>query len=163
MSLRMALLTVSDACAAGARTDRSGAVLRAWAEGAGHRVVHQLIVPDDALTITRTLLDWADRGDVDAILTTGGTGFSPRDVTPEATRPVLEREAPGLADRLRRCGESTTPWSALSRGLVGARGSVFIANLPGSPGGARDGTAVFEGMLEHIVALLAGQDPEHTP
>jgi molybdenum cofactor synthesis domain-containing protein len=163
MPLRLALLTVSDACSAGEREDRSGAILRDWVRDDGHMLVEQRIVPDERLTITRTLLSWADGGAVDAILTTGGTGFSPRDVTPEATRPVLDRHADGLAERLRRFGEAQTEWAALSRGLAGARGRVFIANLPGSPGGVRDGIAVLGPALSHICALLRGETPEHTP
>lgn len=163
MPLRFALLTVSDACSAGEREDRSGAILDDWVRDTGHTRVAHRVVPDEALAITRALLEWADGGEVDAILTTGGTGFSPRDVTPEATRPVLDRRADGLAERLRRFGEAQTEWAALSRGLVGARGPVFIANLPGSPGGVRDGIAVLGPALPHICALLRGETPEHTP
>lgn len=161
--LRLAVLTVSDACAAGAREDRSGALLAEWASAAGHRLVHRAVVPDDRLDITRTLLGWADGGEVDAVVTTGGTGFGVRDVTPEATRPLLDREAVGLAERLRRRGEAKTRWASLSRGLVGARGEVAIVNLPGSPGGVRDGIAVLDDMLPHVSALLRGERPDHEP
>lgn len=161
--MRVGILTVSDACAAGQRDDASGRTLEIWARDAGHEVARRGVIPDDGVTITRTLLGWADGGAVDAILTTGGTGFGPRDVTPEATRPVLDREAPGLADRIRRHGEASTPFAVLSRGLAGARGSVFVANLPGSPGGVRDGLAVLGPMLPHVVALLRGGRPDHTP
>lgn len=163
MPVRLGLLTVSDACAAGRREDRSGALLSEWAGAQGHQVVAQAIVADDAATITRRLLAWCDGGEVDVVLTTGGTGFGPRDVTPEATRPVLEREAPGLADHLRRRGEGSTPFAVLSRGLVGTRNGVLVVNLPGSPGGVRDGLAHLGAFLPHVTALLAGDDPSHTP
>lgn len=161
--MRVGILTVSDACAEGRRADASGALLERWAREAGYAVERRGLVPDDRLTITRTLLEWADGDVVDAIVTTGGTGFGPRDVTPEATRPVLDRDAPGLADRIRRHGESSTPFAVLSRGLAGARGAVFVANLPGSPGGVKDGLAVLGPMLPHIVQLLQGERPDHTP
>ena len=161
MTVRLGILTVSDGCAAGVRDDASGALLEAWAAEAGHDVARRAVVPDDRLTITRTLLGWADGGEVDAILTTGGTGFGPRDVTPEATLPVLDRDADGLADAVRRRGEAATPLAPLSRGRIGARGRVFIANLPGSPGGVKDGIAILGPLLPHVTELLAGQDSPH--
>lgn len=163
VTLRLGILTVSDACSRGERADRSGAELVAWAGEAEHDVVRRAVVPDDGVTITRTLLEWADGGEVDAILTTGGTGFGPRDVTPEATRPVLEREAVGLAERIRRGGEPSTPYAVLSRGLVGIRGAVVIANLPGSPSGAREGAEILAPLLGHAVRLAAGERPNHRP
>ena len=159
--IRLGILTVSDACSAGEREDRSGALLVEWAERERFDVAERAVVPDDAITITRTLLRWADGGAVDAIFTTGGTGFGPRDVTPEATRPLLDREATGLAERIRRHGEGSTLFAPLSRGLVGERAGVFIANLPGSPGGVRDGIEVLAPMVQHVVALLAGERPSH--
>lgn len=160
-SLRVGVLTVSDGCAAGVREDVSGVRIEAWVREEEHALARREVVPDDALTITRTLVAWADSGEVDAILTTGGTGFGPRDVTPEATRPALDREAPGLAEAVRRRGLDATPFAPLSRGLVGARGAVFIANLPGSPGGVKDGLAVLGPLVPHTVALLRGEDPAH--
>lgn len=161
--LRIGVLTVSDGCAAGTREDVSGALLADWAGNGGAAAVERALVPDDALAITRTLLAWCDGGEVDAVLTTGGTGFGPRDVTPEATLPVLDRDAAGLAEALRRLGAESTRFAPLSRGLVGARGRVFVANLPGSPGGVRDGLAVLGPLVRHVVALLRGEDPSHPP
>jgi molybdenum cofactor synthesis domain-containing protein len=161
--MRIGVLTISDACATGRREDRSGGLLEEWAARAGYSVPLRDVVPDEAIRITRTLLTWADPAVVDAIITTGGTGFGPRDVTPEATRPVLERLAPGLAERIRRYGEASTSFAVLSRGLVGERDGVLIVNLPGSPGGVRDGIAVLGPMLEHTTALLRGDAPDHTP
>jgi len=160
-ALRIGILTVSDACSRGEREDRSGAALVEWCRAEGHDVVHRATVPDETAVLVPLLLKWCDGEEVDVILTTGGTGLGPRDVTPEATRAVLDRLAPGLAEALVRKGESSTPFAPLSRGLVGARGTVFVANLPGSPGGVRDGMEALGSMLEHVSALLRGADTEH--
>lgn len=155
--LRIAVLTISDAGARGERADRSGGALTEWVGEAGHTLVRRALVPDETDRIARTLIEWADGGEVDVILTTGGTGLSPRDVTPEATRAVLEREVPGLTEALRVPAMERVPRALLSRGVAGTRGTVLIVNLPGSTGGVRDGIALLAPLLDHAVALLHGQ------
>lgn len=159
--LRVGVLTVSDACSRGERVDTSGKVLEEWCATEGHVLALRATVPDQTDAVVPLLLRWADCGQVDVVLTTGGTGFGPRDVTPEATRAVLERESSGLMEFVRRAGELATPYAVLSRGLAGSRGRVFIANLPGSPGGVRDGLSVLGGLLPHLVGLLRGSATGH--
>lgn len=157
---RIAIVTISDGVANGTREDRSGALIAAWAGERGSEVVAHERVADESGLIAGVLSRLADRGDVDVVLTTGGTGLTARDVTPEATRAVLQREAPGIAERIRNAGAAQTPYASLSRGVAGVRGSTLIVNLPGSSGGVRDGLRALDDVIDHAVQLLRGADTE---
>ncbi|MBR9989595.1 MAG: MogA/MoaB family molybdenum cofactor biosynthesis protein [Gemmatimonadetes bacterium] len=162
--LRIAVVTVSDGVAAGTRTDTSGSAITAWIAARGSVVAEHEVVADAAGRVSSVLLSLAGRDDVDVILTTGGTGLTARDVTPEATRVVIEREVPGIAERLRAAGATSTPYAVLSRGIAGLRGATLIVNLPGSTGGVRDGLRVLDEVIDHAVQLLRGIDTEsHDP
>ena len=160
MSTRIAILTVSDGVSHGTREDRSGAAIATWAREQGHDIVGHAVVPDETHRIASQLLAWADSGETMIILTTGGTGITARDVTPEATRAVIEREAPGFAEALRSNGLLQTPRAILSRGIAGIRCNALIVNLPGSTSGVRDGLNVLGPLVEHVAALLSG-NTEH--
>jgi molybdopterin adenylyltransferase len=152
--MNAAVLTVSDGVSAGVREDSSGDLLEGLLQEDGFEVERRL-VSDDADLIASAMRELADSG-VAVVLTTGGTGFAPRDVTPEATRAVVEREAPGLAEAIRADAIARTPHALLSRGTAGLRGATLIVNLPGSPGGCRDGFAVIQPALRHGLELAAG-------
>jgi molybdenum cofactor synthesis domain-containing protein len=152
------VVTVSDGVTEGTREDLSGAALAGLLEDDGYEVERQ-VVPDDREAVAATLERLAAVSDL--VLTTGGTGFGPRDVTPEATRQVVDREAPGLAEAIRADARAKTPHGMLSRGLAGIAGRCVVVNLPGSPGGARDGYAAIRDALPHAVKLLAGETTTH--
>lgn len=153
-----ALITVSDGVNAGTRQDSSGDALASLLDDAGFQVTSRLVVPDEVAEILVAIRRHVD--EVELVVTTGGTGFGPRDVTPEATREVIDREAPGLATLMMVKGFESTPMAALSRGVVGAAGSTLIVNLPGSPRGATENLASILGVIPHALDLLAG-DTEH--
>jgi molybdopterin adenylyltransferase len=152
------VLTVSDGVAEGTREDESGSVLAALLGEEGYEVERR-VVPDDRDAIAEAIAELAE--DASVVLTTGGTGLGPRDVTPEATNEVLERSAPGIAEALRADSLAKTPHALLSRGLAGVRGQALVVNLPGSPGGCRDGFEVLRPALKHAVELLAGEPTAH--
>lgn len=161
MPLRLAILTISDAGARGERADTSGDAIAAWAEAHGHAVVARSLVADEAELISAQLAAWADADAADLVLTTGGTGLTPRDVTPEATRRILDKEAPGIAEALRHAVYPRFHRAALSRGVAGVRARTLIVNLPGSPGGVRDGLGVLDDLVVHAVALVRGGPVDH--
>jgi molybdenum cofactor synthesis domain-containing protein len=161
MPLRLAILTISDAGSRGERSDSSGDLIAAWGREHGFRAAERALIPDDTVQISSVLSQWADGDRADLILTTGGTGLTERDVTPEATRAILEKEAPGIAEALRMTSFTRFPRAALSRGTAGVRARTLIVNLPGSPGGVRDGLAVLEQVVEHAVELVRGAKTGH--
>jgi molybdopterin adenylyltransferase len=161
MDIRLAILTISDAGSRGQRADTSGDAIAAWAGQRGYTIVERTLVPDESVRIASALMRWADGDSADLILTTGGTGLTARDVTPEATRAVLDKEAPGIAEALRYASYPRFPRAALSRGLAGVRGKTLVINLPGSPGGVKDGLAVLNDLVEHAVDLVRGGQTKH--
>ncbi|HVF50367.1 MAG TPA: MogA/MoaB family molybdenum cofactor biosynthesis protein [Pyrinomonadaceae bacterium] len=157
VKISAAVITVSDGCARGERVDESGEVLAELLRAAGAEVVSREIMADDLEPLAARLAALADSPEVNLIVTTGGTGLSPRDNTPEATRAVIGREAPGLAEAMRMETLKKTPTAMISRGVCGIRSGALIINLPGSPAGVRECFAVIRPVLTHAVALLAGR------
>jgi molybdopterin adenylyltransferase len=156
--IRTGILTISDRAYHGEYRDLSGPVIRELVTGRlGVTVELEAIVPDERTIIAGTLLTWADEVGLDLVLTTGGTGFAPRDVTPEATRDVIEREAPGLAEAMRAASLEITPHAMLSRAIAGIRGATLIVNLPGSPKAVRENLVTILPALPHAIEMLQGR------
>jgi molybdenum cofactor synthesis domain-containing protein len=160
-ALRFAILTVSDRSSRGERLDASGPALVKLVQAQDWQVLKQDIVPDEMEAIQDVFLAWSDSGEIDVILATGGTGFAPRDVTPEATHTVVERLTPGLDEAMRAASLQVTPHAMLSRAISGIRKRTLIINLPGSPKGATENLEVVLPALEHAVKLLQGEDAGH--
>jgi molybdopterin adenylyltransferase len=159
--VRIGILTISDLGAQGRRADTSGDAIVSWSAANSYEIVVRSTVPDEAGQVAGKLARWADSGEVDLILTTGGTGLSPRDITPEATTTVLERAAPGIAEALRARSAPKFRRAWLSRGVAGTRGKTLIVNLPGSENGVKDGLAVLDDLVVHAVALVRGDPTDH--
>jgi len=161
MAVRVGILTVSDKGACGERVDTSGQAIREMVASLDATVEHYLVVPDEKEVIASRLREWADEAGLDLIITTGGTGLSPRDVTPEATLAVVERVVPGMAEAMRQEGLKHTPMAMLSRAVVGVRGRTLIINLPGREQGVRQNLAYLLPVLSHALAMLGGEAGDH--
>lgn len=159
--IKIGILTVSDRCFRGERADESGKIIKEAFSGQNYQIAHYEIVPDEQNFIAERLRLWADSDSVDLIITTGGTGLAPRDVTPEATRQVIEKEAPGIAEAIRLEGLKATPRACLSRATAGTRRKTLIVNLPGHPSAVRDGLRVILSILPHAIELLKGKPHLH--
>ena len=154
---RTAIITISDSTIAGTREDRSGPALEVKIAELGWIVANKLILPDEEEVIARALSELADTGEIDVILTTGGTGLAPRDVTPEATKRIADREVPGFGELMRTEGLKSTKFAPLSRGGASTRGTVLIVNVPGSPKGAVESLMAVAHLVPHVVELLHGR------
>ena len=162
--ISVGILTISDRSARGEREDGCGPVLAESVRERGWRVAETAVVPDEIDAIARRLKDWCDRPEaLDVVLTSGGTGLGPRDVTPEATRSILDREIPGLAERIRREGEKSVASAVLSRSVCGSRKSTLILNLPGSPRGAGESFNCVANLLPHALDIMRGGDHPRPP
>lgn len=159
--MNVAILTVSDRSAAGDRDDVSGLLIKERIEAQGWQVLFYSVVLDEGSEIEKFLIQWCDSGEVDLILTTGGTGFSPRDITPESTRSVIERDVPGIPEVLRQEGLKKTAHAMLSRAVAGIRGKTLIINLPGNPKAVKESLPVLLPVLPHAIKLLTGDPDAH--
>jgi molybdopterin adenylyltransferase len=160
MGLKAVIITVSDRGARGERADGSGPEITGLLQAMGVEIVARRIIPDEKEMIRLALVEWSEGEKTDLIVTTGGTGVSPRDVTPDATREVIEREIPGMAEAMRRQSMIATPYAMISRALVGIRGRTLIINLPGSPKGARENLNVLLPALAHAIEKIKGDQSE---
>jgi molybdopterin adenylyltransferase len=159
--MRAAIVTISSSKASGQGTDESGPALAQFARSLGAEIEGEDLIPDDRAQIETRLRHWSDERSCDLVLTSGGTGFAPSDVTPEATRAVVEREAPGIAEAMRAASRDHTPHWMLSRAVAGIRGRTLIVNFPGNPKSVRETTEAIAPALPHALALLAGEETRH--
>lgn len=160
---RYAVLTVSDKGAAGQREDLSGPAIQELLRPMGAELEEYRLVPDELPEIQKAIMEWADQKQVDLILTTGGTGVHPRDVTPEATKPLLDKEIPGMAEAMRSASMAKTPHAMLSRGLAGVRKKTLVVNLPGSPKAVRENLSIILPAIEHALEKIQGDPRECAP
>jgi molybdopterin adenylyltransferase len=160
MGFRAVVITVSDRGSRGERVDGRGQAVEGMLREMGMEIIGRRIIPDERELIRETLLEWSDREGADLIVTTGGTGVSPRDVTPDATLEVIDREIPGMAEAMRRQSAAVTPHAMISRALAGIRGRTLIINLPGSPKGARENLGVLLPALPHAIEKIKGDESE---